>query len=139
MSQMRAMRFELRAIVAALTVCALVLGLFVAGGARLAMAGASAKVTHGAGAHSIICQHQDANVSRTSAPADDRPSDHSRCPACCLAAFTASAALPLRIASVARPLASALPVVYFAPAADHFETTVAGSVNGARAPPTAHA
>jgi hypothetical protein len=135
------MRFELRAIVAALTVCALILGLFIAGGARPAMAGASDNVAHGAGVHSIICRHHgvDLSVAGANAPANDRPSDHSGCPTCCLAAFTASAALPLRFASLARPMRAVRPVVYFAPAADHFETTVTGSVNGARAPPTAHA
>lgn len=138
MSQMRAMRVELRAIFAAAAVCALVFGLFVTGAGHGMRNGASAG-SHQVGAYAAMCQHfgLHKDVADSSAPSGKGSSDggHSQCPVCCLAALAVSAVMPQRVATFLRPERTAEPVVYFAVATNLFETHDTGSVNGARAPP----
>jgi hypothetical protein len=138
MSQMRAMRMELRAIVAAAAVCALVFGLLVTGAGHRMQNGASAGDSRQVGAYTAMCQHfgLHKDVGDSSTPSGKGSGGgHAQCPNCCLAALVVSAVMPQRIATFLRPERTAEPVVYFALATNIFETHVTGSVNGARAPP----
>jgi hypothetical protein len=136
MSQMRAMRKELRAIVAVAAVCALIFGLLVAGAMHrprgIALNDISQQRAHVATCHGLA-GHLDANGSST--PANDGQRDNAACPYCCLAALAGSVVLPERLATIARPARASSPISYYAFSAREPETTVSNSANGARAPP----
>jgi hypothetical protein len=138
MSQMRAMRVGLRAIAAVIAVCALVFSLLVAGATHHMREGASANIAPQRQAHMAVCHDYTLQLSAfgSSTPADDGPVDRTSCPDCCLAALMASAVLPERIATFARPMRAAAPISYFAFAPNESDASVSGAVNGARAPPS---
>lgn len=136
MSQMRAMRSELRAIVAVAAVCALIFSLLVAGAMHRprgdGLNDLPQKQAHVATCHGLA-GHLGANGSST--PANDGQQDHEGCPYCCLAALAGSVVLPERLATIARPARASSPVSYYAFSAQEPETPLSNSANGARAPP----
>jgi hypothetical protein len=136
MSQMRAMRVELRAIFAVAAVCALIFSLLVAGAMHQprgdGLNNIAQQQEHVATCHDLA-RHLDANGSST--PANDGRQDHAGCPYCCLAALAGSAVLPERLATITRPVRASSPVFYYAFSAHEPDTAVASAANGARAPP----
>jgi hypothetical protein len=136
MSQMRAMRIELRAIVAVTSVCALIFSLLIAGTMYRPRYGASHITAQQQDAQLATChdvmQHMQAHGSST--PMNDG-SHHTGCPGCCLASLASAAVLPERLATLQRPMRVASPISYYAFSAHEPETNISSAVNGARAPP----
>lgn len=137
MSQMRAMRFELRAMVAVIAVCALVFSLLIAGAAHRMHDGSSGKIALQGKTHAVMC-HDRVSAFDPSTPSKNGPVDHKTCPDCCLAALVVSAVLPDRVATLARVIRAAAPISYVAFATRELEAPSSGAVNGARAPPSQH-
>jgi hypothetical protein len=124
----------MRAILAIVGVCALVLGLLAA--APHASAGAGLRgAARGAGA---FCHRGAVPVSASdqSTPVENGGEKHISCP-CCLSAHASPVVLPERVALLMRPDLAAIPAVYcsFPKSLPHF--TLRLSVNCARAPPAA--
>ena len=139
MSQMRAMRIELRAIVVVIAVCASIFGLFLPAFTHSRHDGASSLASQQGDSH-IACpelKRPSSAFGSSTAPANDRQSHQTQCPGCCLAALAASAVLPERVATLARPIRGASQVSYYASSSERKpETGASSAVNGARAPPT---
>ena len=128
MSQSPIKRLEVRAIFAAMAVCALVFSLFVSG----AVQGAHAAQSSGVSAQGDMPCHQWAGPSHAT---PDHKGGHSG-KVDCLAAQAAAAVLPDRLATFVRPLRIASSrVSYSAFLAPEPETAISNAVNGARAPP----
>jgi hypothetical protein len=137
MSQLRAMRRELRTAFAVAAACALMLSLLLSGAVRPAHAFA--------GSDGVACEHSAYFAQQLIAAAQDSTAAkrhgapaHSRhkCPDCCLSAHTNSAVLPERVASVARPAARPATIHHSAIAARPPESVTSSAANGARAPPS---
>jgi hypothetical protein len=132
MSQDGGHKVGMRAILAIVGVCALVLGLLAA--APHASAGAGLRgAAQGAGA---FCHQRVAPLpaSDHSTPAENGDEKHIACP-CCLSAHASPVVLPERVALLMRLDPAAIPAVYcsFPKSLPHF--TLRLSVNCARAPP----
>lgn len=133
MSQMRAMRLELRAMFAAVAACALVFALLISGAAN-----AGRMSTHNAvGAAMAGCQHdRDASVFGKASPTPSGgQTGHNHCPDCRLVTQAGAAVLPERLATMARLAPAAEHASYTAFASHEPITAVSKAANGARAPP----
>lgn len=137
MSQMRPMRFELRAMLIIAAVSALVFSLVASGSAFAAK-------SDGPGLYSIASAHMRAmgcnNAGSSDVAAHDpaapkKSSHHADCPDCCRAPASAAAVLPERTGGCARRVGDVAPI-YFSPfSCGEPENSIPTAVNGARAPP----
>jgi hypothetical protein len=130
------MRIELRAIVAAAAVCALIFSLLVAGAPHRMGDRVTLQNAHQGAGHVALCHDAARQSTSSPEPAKDGSGDQTGCPGCCLAALAVSTALPARVPILTRPLRAAEPIVYSAFAPSDFEASVLVAVNGARAPPS---
>ena len=138
MSQLRAMRWEVRAAFAVAAVCALMLSLLLSGATRPAHAFADQDGIACDHAAYVAGLHATAAQKGSSTQRDGSPTHSTRsCPDCCLNAHAGHAVLPERLISVARPNAErAAPIQPNAVAAQPPESFAANGANGARAPPS---
>jgi hypothetical protein len=121
----------MRAFFAIVSVCALLLGLFVAAAPH-----ASARAgLHGAAQGVVFCHERAPRAAADQAsPGTNAPKKQISCP-CCLAAHAASAALPERFALLLRLEPMATPAVYGVSPISPPHFALRQTVNCARAPP----